>query len=110
MNGLIVPEIQSVCNHTLWIFVIKRFWNQLKEEVQLSCIVQFSRRRVAVENEAPILKIVRNYRRALDAWLESRRAVSRALPAARRKAYDHLTADYHWEIVNDDDGVGLEID
>ncbi len=59
MNGLIVPEIQGVCNHTLWIFVIKRFWNQLKEEVQLSCIVQFSRRRVAVENEAPILKILR---------------------------------------------------
>lgn len=42
--------------------------------------------------------------------LEVRRAVSKALPAARRKAYDRLTADYHWEIVNDDDGVGLEID
>ena len=49
--------------------------------------------------------MVVKFKKAVEAWLDVRHAVMRALPAEQAASYDNLTADYHWAIVNETDSI-----
>lgn len=55
------------------------------------------------ENESA--ELILKFKWDVEAWLDARHAVTKALPAAKGVAYDRVTADYHWVIVNEAEEV-----
>lgn len=58
------------------------------------------------ENESA--ELILKFKRDVEKWLDARHAITKALPAAQGEAYDRVTADYHWVIVNDAEEVSEE--
>lgn len=59
------------------------------------------------ENET-VEKIVK-FKKAVEEWLEIRHRINSVLSPSQAKSYDNLTADYHWTILNEDDGFDLDM-
>lgn len=51
------------------------------------------------------VKMIVRFKKNVQDWLDVRHSIKRALPPKQEEAYDRLTADYHWVIVNEADGV-----